>query len=128
MWWWPPHAATTPTTSKQGASFKLLPMVVASYLRLITHPKIFAQPTPIAEAIAFIDAVLSAAGVNMPNQSAEWPKLRRLCLENKLSANALPDAWLAAAVLQMDDHLVTFDAGFKHLLPARALTVLNGKA
>ena len=45
--------------SAQGASFKLLPMVVASTLRLVTHPKIFIQPTPIEEAIAFIDAVLA---------------------------------------------------------------------
>ena len=114
--------------SAQGASFKLLPMVVASTLRLVTHPKIFIQPTPIEEAIAFIDAVLAASGVQMPNQSAEWPKLRSLCIDRQLSANALPDAWLAATVLHMDDHLVTFDAGFRQLLPARSLTLLNGKA
>ncbi len=111
----------------QGASFKLLPMVAASYLRLVTNPKVFALPTPIDQAIIYIDAILDSPGVQMPNQAAEWPALRRICLEKKLSGNDLPDAWLAAAVLQMDDHLVTFDTDFKQLLPARAVTILSGK-
>jgi predicted nucleic acid-binding protein len=102
-------------------------MVAASYLRLATNPKIFAVPTPIDQAVNYIDAILDSPGVQMPNQATEWPAFRRLCLDKKLSGNALPDAWLAAAVLQMDDHLVTFDADFKQLLPARTVTILSGK-
>ena len=102
-------------------------MVAASYLRLVTNPKVFALPTPIDQAIIYIDAILDSPGVQMPNQAAEWPALRRICLEKKLSGNDLPDAWLAAAVLQMDDRLVTFDTDFKQLLPARAVTILSGK-
>ncbi len=113
--------------SSQWASFKLLPMVTASFLRLVTNPNVFTVPTPIEHAVAYIDAIFNRPGVQMPNQAAEWPALRRLCMEKKLSGNQLPDAWLAAAVLQMDDHLVTFDAAFKQLLPARAVTILGGK-
>lgn len=112
--------------SSQGASFQLLPMVVASFLRLVTNPKIFTIATPIEQAIAYIDAILACPNVRMPNQSSEWPKLRNLCLENQLSANMLPDAWLAATVMQQDDHLVTFDLGFKQLLPSRSVTFLPG--
>lgn len=50
--------------------------------------------------------------------------LRQLCLEKKLSANDILDAWPAAAVLQLGKHLVTFDAGFKKLLRRTQLTVL----
>jgi hypothetical protein len=35
-------------------------MVIASFLRLVTHPKIFIQPTPIIEALRFMDALLNA--------------------------------------------------------------------
>lgn len=63
----------------------------------------------------------------MPNQAAEWPLLLRLCVEKILSGNDLPDAWLAAVVLQMVDHLVTFYTDFRRLLPARSVTVLSGK-
>ncbi|MDP2821298.1 MAG: VapC toxin family PIN domain ribonuclease [Sulfuritalea sp.] len=108
-----------------GASLKLMPMVVASFLRLVTHPKIFVQPTPVADAVGFIDALLAVPGVEMPALGAEWPILSRLGTEKKSSANAIPDAWLAAAVIQLGEHLVTFDADFKKLLGRTQVTVLS---
>ena len=56
---------------------------------------------------------------------AEWPLLRQLCLDKKLKANDLPDAWLAAAVLHLGEHLVTFDADFRKLLRRERVTVLE---
>ncbi len=108
-----------------GASLKLMPMVVASFVRLVTNPKIFVQPTPVADAIGFVDALIAVPGVEMPSLSAEWPILRQLCMEKKLAANDIPDAWLAASVIQLGEHLVTFDADFKRLLRRTQLTVLS---
>ena len=110
-----------------GASLKLAPMVVASYLRLVTNSKVFVHPTPVEDAVAFLDAILTAPGVDMPTLGAEWPMLRRLCIERRLTANAIPDAWLAAGVIQLGDHLVTFDADFKKLLRRTQLTVLTSE-
>lgn len=107
-----------------GASFKLLPFVVASFLRLVTHPRIFTHPTPVKDAVAFVDALLAVPGVDMPAVGAEWPLLRQLCLDKKLKANSLPDAWLAAAVTHLGEHLVTFDADLKKLLRRERVTVL----
>jgi uncharacterized protein len=107
-----------------GGSINLMPVVVASFLSLSTNAKIFVQPTPIGEAIAFIDSLLAVAGVEMPSVGSEWLMLRTLCLEKKLSGNAIPDASLAAAVLYASEHLVTFDRDFKKLLPRSQLTVL----
>ncbi|MFA6014578.1 MAG: TA system VapC family ribonuclease toxin [Gallionellaceae bacterium] len=107
-----------------GASLKLMPMVVASFLRLVTHPKIFVHPTPVADAIGFIDALLTVPGVEMPALGVEWPMLRQLCIAKKLAANDIPDAWLAAAVMQFGEHLVTFDTDFKKLLSRTQVTVL----
>ncbi|MDZ4255525.1 MAG: TA system VapC family ribonuclease toxin [Sulfuritalea sp.] len=108
-----------------GASLKLMPMVVASFLRLVTHPKIFVQPMPVADAVGFVDALLAVPGVEMPALGAEWPIFRQLCAERKASANVIPDAWLAAAVIQLGEHLVTFDADFKKLLGRTQVTILN---
>jgi len=107
-----------------GASLKLMPMVAASFLRLVTNSRIFIHPTPAEDAIGFLDALLAAPGVEMPSLCAEWPMLRQLCLEKKLTANDIPDAWLAAAVIQFSEHLVTFDADFKKLLRRTQVTVL----
>jgi hypothetical protein len=108
----------------QGATLRLMPLVVANFLRLVTNRKIFIQPTPVEEAVKFLDALFSVQGVEMPSLSAEWPILRQLCLEKKLTANAIPDAWLAAAVTELGEHLVTFDVGLKKLLKPSQVTVL----
>ena len=99
-------------------------MVTASFLRLVTNPKIFIQPTPIAEAIKFLDSLLAVPGVDIPHLGSEWPLLRQLCMDKKLAANDIPDAWLAAVVIQLGEHLVTFDADFKKLLGRTQVTVL----
>lgn len=108
-----------------GASVKLMPMVVASFLRLVTNSKIFVRPTPVEDAIGFMDALLAVPGVEMPPLGTEWPMLRQLCIEKKLAANDIPDAWLAAAVIQLSEHLVTFDTDFKKLLRRTQVTVLS---
>lgn len=110
----------------RGSMISLQPMVAASFLRLVTHSRIFVNPTPIGEALGFLDALLAAPGVHQPMLGAEWPHFRRLCAEKALRANSLPDAWLAAAVLQQGEHLVSFDSDFRRLLPASQFTRLAG--
>ena len=107
-----------------GGVMRLMPMVVASFLRLVTNSKIFVQPTPITDAVAFVDAMLAIPGVDMPSIGAEWAIFRQLCIEKNLAANDVPDAWLAASVVRLGEHLVTFDVDFKKLLKRTQLTVL----
>ena len=44
---WLEHAATG---AAAGSTLVLMPMVVASFLRLVTSPKIFKAPAPVDEA------------------------------------------------------------------------------
>jgi toxin-antitoxin system PIN domain toxin len=127
-----PHHQTALTWLTQAmahartrADLKLLGTVVASFLRLVTHPKVFAMPTPTTQAVAFIDSLLTCPGAAMLATQDEWPKLRALCLDQNLSANALPDAWIAACVLQQQEVLVTFDRDFVRLLPPKRLQLLQ---
>ena len=108
-----------------GARFSLMPMVLASVLRLVTSPRIFMQPTPIEDAVAFVDALLAMPGVQLLPLGTEWPRLRRLCLDQGLGGNDLPEAWLAAAIEQHDEHLVSFDRDFKKLLGRGRFTLLT---
>ena len=107
-----------------GAAFTLMPMVLASFLRLVTSPKVFRQATPIDDAVAFVDALLASPGVQLAPLGPEWPKLRQLCLDKQLGGNDLPDAWLAAAVAHLGEHLVGFDRDFRKLLARRQFTLL----
>ncbi len=110
--------------ARQRSDLSLLGTVVASFLRLVTHPKIFTMPTPTQQAVEFIDSLLSSTGVTMLAAGSEWPQLRSLCLAKNLSANALPDGWIAACVLQHQEVLATFDRDFVKLLPNKNLQLL----
>lgn len=126
-----PHHAAARTwlegalaNAAQGAVLALQPMVIASFLRLVTHPKVFVQPTPIREALRFIDALLASPGVQLATLGDEWLALRKLCSDKALNANDVPDAWLAAAVMQQGEHLVSFDTDFRRLLSRSQFTRL----
>jgi toxin-antitoxin system PIN domain toxin len=110
--------------SQTGATLTLMPMVLASFLRLVTSPKIFQTATPIEDAMSFIDALLALPGVQLAPLGPEWSKLRQLCLDKKLSGNDLPDAWLSAAVAHSGEHLVSFDRDFRKLLARNQFTLL----
>ena len=112
------------TASGAGGAFTLMPTVLASFLRLVTSPKIFRQPTPVDDAVAFVDALLVSPGVQLAPLGPEWPKLRQLYLDKQLGGNDLPDAWLAAAVAHTGEHLVSFDRDFKKLLGRSQFSLL----
>ena len=110
---WLEHAAAA---AASGSTLILMPMVIASFLRLVSSPKIFQEPTPVEDAVAFVDALIAAKGVHLAPLGPEWPRLRQLCIEKKLKGNAVPDAWLAAATIHLGEHLVSFDRDFRKLI------------
>lgn len=109
----------------QGETVALLPMVGASFLRLVTNPKVFVNPTPIVAAQAFLRAILDTPGVEMPPLGSEWSLLETLCKDHGLTGNDIPDAWIAAAVQATHGHLASFDKGFRRWLSAKQFTLLR---
>jgi len=115
---------STLSAATDGGSLLLLPMVAASFLRLVTHPRVFVQATPVADAVDFIEALLAVPGCEWLELADEWPLLAGLCKAHRLAANEVPDAWIAAAVRRHGSHLVTFDRGFARLLDPHEFTLL----
>lgn len=108
-----------------GGRLDILPMVAAGFLRLVTNRRVFPDPSPIEDAVDFIDSILAATGVEIPDGGREWNTLRHICLEERLSGNDIPDAWIAATVRVLNSRLVTFDRGFRQLLSAREVLFLS---
>jgi predicted nucleic acid-binding protein len=106
------------------AALTVMPMVLASFLRLVTNPRIFRLPTPIEDAVAFVDVLLASLGVHLATSGTEWSKWRPLRIDRQLTGNDLPDAWLAAAVSSLGEHLVSFDRDFRKLLTRSQFTLL----
>jgi toxin-antitoxin system PIN domain toxin len=104
----------------------LLPIgVISSFLRLVTNAKIFPIPTPAGKAVDFIDWLLEDPKVEPAAAGAEWPDMRKLVLKKQLVANQIPDAQLAAMAIHRSEPLVTFDKGFRQLLPPSLLVFLQ---
>lgn len=109
----------------QGSdTFTLLPMVATAFLRLVTNQRVFTEPDSIENSIAFIDTLLDTPGVELEDCGKEWPLLRYKLLTIDLHGNLVTDAWVAASVETLCEHLVTFDKDFKRLLTATDFTVL----
>ncbi|MBL8309408.1 MAG: PIN domain-containing protein [Burkholderiales bacterium] len=112
-------------TASARNPIRLLPVVVSGFLRIVTHPKVFASPSTIEAAAAHIDALLALPNVVYASADSDWATFRKLCVEKSLSGNAIPDAWIAACAIQSGDALVTFDKDFRKLLSRSQVVVLR---
>jgi toxin-antitoxin system PIN domain toxin len=91
-----------------------LPSVVASgFLRIVTHPRIFREPTPVPTALAFVEELRRSPAVT-PVEPGErhWPIFVQLCDSLGLRGNDVPDAYLAAMAIELGATWVTSDRGF----------------
>jgi uncharacterized protein len=107
-----------------GQGLTLTAQLLGSFLRLVTHPKIFADPAPCEHAIEFADWLLEDPKVQLVAAGNEWPQLRQLVLDKQLAGNHVPDAKLAALAISLGEPLATFDKGFRRLLPRSLLVLL----
>jgi len=106
-------------------SLSLLPMVASGFVRVVTNPRVFAQPTSTTNAFAFLRQLLSLPGARMLSLGGEWPSFEEICARVDLRGNDISDAWIAAAVLHHREHLATFDRGFRRFLRGQSLSILD---
>jgi uncharacterized protein len=104
----------------------VLPMaVISGFLRLVTNSRIFPMPSDPQKAVDFVDWLLESPLCRLLGDSSEWIGFRGLVLDKNLMANQVPDAWLAALAISTGEPFVTFDKGFRRLLPPSLLVLLQ---
>ena len=88
-------------------------MVSSGFLRIVTHPRIFKEPTPLDQALAFIEALRSSPST-IPVIPAErhWDLFTGLCARVGATGNTIPDAFLAALAIEHNATWITADRGF----------------
>ena len=112
----PYHAAVRPwfdTLLAGDEAFCVTTSVAASFIRLATHRRVFAEPTTLADAFGFLRAVL-----RQPHHLAAGPGdahlelFERLCVEGDASGDLAADAYLAAIAVEHAATLVSLDRDF----------------
>jgi hypothetical protein len=103
------------SSSRAGNSFLFTPHVAASFLRLVTNPRIFTHPSPLEEAWTFVN-VLEARGraTTVDVDQMTFGIFKHLSLVSRASGNEIPDALLASIAIRHDATLVTADRRFEH--------------
>ena len=94
--------------------------VIAGFLRVVTNPRIFAQPSSLDDAMRFVDVVLAAPATVVPALSERLVGiLAEVCRRAGATADRVPNAYLAAIALDLDAELVTADRGFARFADLR---------
>ncbi len=91
-----------------------IPSIAASgFLRIVTHPRIFREPTPISVAVDFIERLLKspASEIVIP-ADRHFEIFTSYCRELALKGNDIPDAYLAGLAVERGATFVTSDRGF----------------
>jgi uncharacterized protein len=71
------------------------------FLAIVTHPRIYKPPTPLARALDQVDAWLESPSLTLLTESERhWAQLRTLLIGSKMTAGRIHDARIAALCLQ----------------------------
>lgn len=87
---------------------------LAGFLRIVTNPRILADPAPVSDALAFVDRLRNAPrGHVLAATPATWNVLAAYAAQDRgIRGNLVPDAFLAALAVSHGCQLATADRGF----------------
>lgn len=107
------HRSWLEEARSSAEPFGVIPLVLSGFLRVVTHPKIFKQPTPLDVALSFADELRSSpSAMPVVPGPRHWDIFDELCRAADARGNAVPDAFLAALAIEQNATFVTADRGF----------------
>lgn len=94
-------------------AFGLSSIVLSGFLRVVTHPRIFAMPDSIEDALAFTHTLRgSELAVSVEPGPRHWEIFERLCRDANARGNLVPDAYLAALAIESGCEWITTDRDY----------------
>lgn len=112
----PRHAACREwleSTINGDDAYGVSELVLSGFIRVVTHPKIFVKPTPLADALAFTALLREQPNaVPVAPGPRHWEIFQRLCMASEVRGNLVPDAYLAALAIESGCQWVTTDRDF----------------
>lgn len=88
-------------------------IVLSGFLRVVTHSAVFNPPSPIDDALAFVEDVRSQPNcVVLAPGARHWEIFARLCQRSGVRGNLVPDAYLAALAIESGSEWITMDGDY----------------
>jgi hypothetical protein len=107
------HRAWLDALVASDEAYAVSDYVLAGFLRIVTHPRVFLPPTPVESALGFTTAFRDRANAVPVHPGARhWAIFTRLCRAVNARGSLVPDAWLAAVAIESGCEFVTTDRDY----------------
>jgi hypothetical protein len=94
-------------------AFGVSDLVLSGVLRVLTHPRVFVPPTPVAKALAFAAAVRAQPNcVLLQPGERHWRIFTDLCARADAKGNLVVDAYHAALAIEHGCEWITTDRDY----------------
>ena len=93
--------------------FALSELGASGFVRIVTNPKIWGDPTSTEDALLFVQRLRERSNARLLTHGpGSWEIFARVCREARARGNLVADAYHAALALEHGCELVTADADF----------------
>lgn len=93
--------------------FALSELGASGFVRIVTNPKIWDEPTSTEDALEFIERLRHRSNARLLTHGpASWEAFARLCRAARASGKLVADAYHAALAIEHGCELVTADGDF----------------
>lgn len=95
------------------ARYAISPQVLSSVVRVVTHPRVFANPSEPADAFRFCRTVMDQRHCRtvVPGER-HWGIFQRLVTASRAKGNLVSDAWYAALAIESGCEWITLDRDY----------------
>ena len=98
---------------KSDSIFGISDLVLSSVVRILSHPRIFNEPTQLDEALQYVNSLRAhpACVVISPGER-HWDIFARLCRAVGAKGNLITDAYFAALAIESGAEWITADRDY----------------
>lgn len=94
-------------------AYGLSDLVLSGFLRVTTNPRVFREPSPVTDAMAFATVLRDRPNrVQVTPGPRHWDLFTTLCSKAGARGNLMADAYLAALAIESGSEWITTDRDF----------------
>ena len=98
---------------RSDAVYGVSDLALSGFIRVVTHPRIFREPTPIERALAFVSEVRDRPNcISILPGPRHWEIFTRFCRDCGIKGNLVTDAFFAALAVESGSDWITTDRDY----------------